>query len=126
MKRMEENTGVTKIQPQGAVYVYAAITPELLQVSPVGQIPLPELDGTPVMEPRAIARVLATRNSDVQLALVPDYASDPKAFALLEQALSVETMKLEPNAVPLCRTCSYWKLLSPLLPAFSVGNLTVD
>ena len=84
-------------------------TPEYMQKSPFGQVPLLELDDTPLIESRAIARVLATKYSDVQPSLIPDYASDPKAFALFEQALSVETMKVDPYAGPLI----YHKLVAP-------------
>lgn len=84
-------------------------TPEFMQKSPFGQVPLLELDDTPLIESRAIARVLATKYSDVQPSLIPDYASDPKAFALFEQALSVETMKVDPYAGPLI----YHKLVAP-------------
>ena len=83
-------------------------TPEFMQKSPFGQVPL-EPDDTPLIESRAIARVLATKYSDVQPSLIPDYANDPKAFVLFEQALLVKAMKVDPYARPLI----HHKLVAP-------------
>ncbi|OCL04160.1 glutathione S-transferase III [Glonium stellatum] len=86
-------------------------TPEFMEKSPFGQVPLLEQDDIAIFESRAIARVLATKYSNIQPSLIPDYVSDPKGFALFEQALSIETMKVDPYAGPLI----YHKLIGPAM-----------
>ncbi|KAI3609800.1 glutathione s-transferase [Moniliophthora roreri] len=72
-------------------------TPEYLEKQPFGQIPYIDDDGFILYESRAIGRYLSAKYADKGPKLIPD-VGDLKAYALYEQAASVESFNFDPFA----------------------------
>ncbi|KIM79325.1 hypothetical protein PILCRDRAFT_564483 [Piloderma croceum F 1598] len=70
-------------------------TPEYLTKQPFGQVPYIDDDGFVLFESRAIARYIEAKYPTQGTPLVP---TEPKANALFEQAVSIETTDFEPSA----------------------------
>lgn len=72
-------------------------SPAFVAKQPFGQVPYIDDDGFILYESRAIARYIAAKYSDQGTQLLPP-ASDLKAVALFEQAVSVEGANFDPFA----------------------------
>ncbi|KAF9236274.1 glutathione S-transferase [Melanogaster broomeanus] len=69
--------------------------PAFVANQPFGQVPYIDDDGLILYESRAICRHIATKYASQGTALIP---TDPKAYALFEQAASIETSNFDPFA----------------------------